>query len=608
MSTNVTLQSSIQSLPASLQRSLPKLAVLQGGGNLVVVSHVIRSESVEAAKIEMDALVTAGLAEEEKYTYYRLDAELLSHLGSTIGKEERQVAFQHWLAAMDQLLGFLYQQYFEDNVMATALVTSERQNLMAYLAEVSQAPNLVSDNAPQVMELLKRMETLLKNQEAPTEKATLANWMASAEALQGGWSAVRFDLERQNVEQLLQQGSLEPASRSAQSLVQQCYEAGSAAYVGANNDSALANILLGRVMKAGGSGEQALSYLQQAESLLEPTLENDKTASLYMVASLMEQGECLFTQGQLVPAEVCYSRAIEVAESVDDLRGSGVAQTQRASIYSAMSRPADALRGFESSLEVFQQLGDVVLTVNVWHQIAMLHRVNQDFDSAKIALESALALLQAQGNAPGVISSLLELGSLSETREAFGEAADYYRQALKSAEESGDQYRQVVSGNRLADALRQDNQVEEALKVLEQAGNLGQQFGHDAEPWKTWSILSNLEAASNNPQGAMAARERAIEAYVSFRVEGGQNDEGDGQLCAMVLQGIQTEQTSRVAEMLTKLAANEAWQSTENKALLVVLTDFMEGKRGVPLIENADLNYRHVAELMILQDRLPDAA
>ena len=173
MSTNVTLQSSIQSLPASLQRSLPKLAVLQGGGNLVVVSHVMRSESVEAAKIEMDALVTAGLAEEEKYTYYRLDAELLSHLGSTIGKEERQVAFQHWLAAMDQLLGFLYQQYFEDNVMATALVTSERQNLMAYLAEVSQAPNLVSDNAPQVMELLKRMETLLKNQEAPTEKATL---------------------------------------------------------------------------------------------------------------------------------------------------------------------------------------------------------------------------------------------------------------------------------------------------------------------------------------------------------------------------------------------------------------------------------------------------
>jgi len=607
MSTNAALQSSIQSLSASLQKSLPKLAVLQDGGNLVVVSHVMRSESVDAAKADMDALVAAGLGEEKKYTYYRLNPELLSHLRSTINKEERQVAFQHWLAAMDQLLGFLYQQYFEDNVMAIGLATSERQNLMAYLAEVAQAPNLVSDNAPQVMELLKRMDTLLKKQEAPTEKGMLQKWMASAEVLQGGWSAVRFDLERQNVEQLLQQGSLEPASRAAQSLVQQCHEAGSTAYVGANNDLALANILLGRVMKAGGSGEQALGYLQQAESLLEPTIENDKTAGLYLVASLMEQGECLFTQGQLVPAEVSYSRAIEVAESVDDLRGSGVAQTQRASIYSAMSKPADALRGFESALEVFQQLGEVVLTVNVWHQIAMLHRVNQDFDSAKTALESALALLQAQGNAPGVISSLLELGGLSETEENYVDAVDYYRQALKAAEDSDDQYRQVASGNRLADALRQSGNIDEALKVLEQAGNLGQQFGHDAEPWKTWDILSNLESASSNIKGAMAARQRAIEAYTAFRVDGGQNNEGDGQLCAMVLQGIQTEQTSRVSEMLTKLSSNDAWQSVENKALLAVLNELLEGKRDISLIENTALHYRHVAELMLLQDRLPSS-
>ncbi len=607
MSTNAALQSSIQSLSASLQKSLPKLAVLQGGGNLVVVSHVMRSESVEAAKSDMDSLVAAGLAEEKQYTFYQLDDGLLAHLRSTVGKDERQVSYQHWLAAMDQLLGFLYQQYFEDNVMAVALATLERDNLMAYLGEIAQAPNLVNENAPQVLVLLKRMETLISKQDAPTEKEKLTQWMKNADSLLGAWSAVRFDLERQNVEQLLKQGSLEPASRAAQSLVQQCHEAGSTAYVGANNDLALSNILLGRVMKAGGSGEQALTYLQQAQTLLEPTVENDKTAGLYLVASLMEQGECLFTQGQLVPAEVSYSKAIEVAESVGDLRGSGIAQTQRASIYSAMERPADALRGFESALEIFQSSDEVVLTVNVWHQIAMLHRVNEDFDSAKSALESALALLQAQGNAPGVISSLLELGSLSETQENFPEAVDYYRQALKAAEDSGDQYRQVAAGNRLADAQRQAGNIAEALTVLEQAGNLGQQFGHDAEPWKTWKILSDLEAASDNPDGSQVARQRAIEAYVAFRVEGGQNNEGDGQLCAMVLQGIQTQETARVGEMLAKLGANEAWQSTENKALLSVLNDFLAGKREIPLIENTELNYRHAAELMILQDRLPDA-
>ena len=607
MSTSATIQSSIQSLSPLLQKSLPSLAVLNDGGNLVVVSHVMRSESVDAAKADLDSLQAAGLCEEKEYTYYQLNPELLSHLRSMISKEARQVAFQHWLAAMDQLLGFLYQQYFEDNVMATKLATLERPNLMAYLAEIAQAPNLVADNAPQVFELLKRMDTLLKKQDAPREKENLIQWMKSAEALQGSWSSVRFDLERQNVEQLLQQSLLEPASRSAQSLLQQCHEAGSTAYVGANNDLALANILLARVMKAGGSGEQALSYLQQAQSLLEPTIENDKTAGLYLVASHMEQGECLFTQGQLVPAEVNYSRAIEVAESVDDMRGSGIAQTQRASIYSAMGRPADALRGFESALEVFQSLDEVVLTVNVWHQIAMLHRVNEDFDSAQRALESALKLLKAQGNSPGVISSLLELGNLSEMQQAYPEAVAFYRDALKTAEDSDDQYRQVVSGNRLADALRLEGSIDEAMQVLEKAGELGQQFGHDAEPWKTWNILSNLEAAAENPQGAMAARQRAIETYVAFRAEGGENNEGDGQLCAMVLQGIQTEQTDRVNEMLTKLGSNDAWQSTESKALLGVLGDFLDGKRNIALIETSELHYRHVAELMLLQDRLPDS-
>ena len=192
-------------------------------------------------------------------------------------------------------------------------------------------------------------------------------------------------------------------------------------------------------------------------------------------------------------------------------------------------------------------------------------------------------------------------------KEAFTEAVTYYRQALQTAKESGDQYRQVASGNRLADALRQEGNLDEALKVLEQAGNLGQQFGHDAEPWKTWDILSNLEAASDNAEGAKAARQRAIEAYTAFRVDGGQNNEGDGQLCAMVLQGIQTEQTDRIGEMLAKLGSNEAWQSGENQALLMTLKDFLGGKRDIPLIENAQLHYRHVAELMILQDRLPNS-
>lgn len=605
MSDSSAITSALQALPADIQTSLSKLSVLKEGGNLVVISHVARSESVEAAKAMMDEVVKAGLAEEKEHTYYRFDPELLTHLQSTSQAEQQQVSQQHWLAAMDQLLGFLYQQHFEDTAMAERLSTCERANLMAYLSELSTAPNLVADNANAVLELLRRMDTLLEKQDCPTEQAQIKQWMASAEALLGDWGPLRFDQERQNVEGLIAQNSMLPASRAAQALLQHCHEVGAEAYDGAYKDLAFANILMARILKLGGSGEEALNYLEQAQGILEPKISSDKTAGSYMVASMMEQGECLFAQRQLVPAEVVYSKAIELADSIEDKRGSGIAQTQRAAVYSMLKRPADALRGYQSALDVFEQVGENVLAVNVWHQIAMLHRVNEDYDNAATALTSALDLLTEQKNVVGVISTLVELGGLGEQSDSLADAVNYYKQAVALAEESGDQFRQAAAANRLADVYRKQGDVKLALETLELAGSLGQQFGHAAEPWKTWSILSELHAGNDNPEGAGKARQQAIETYVSYRVDGGQNNEGDGQLCAMVLQAIQTDSDSDVRKLLGQLAENDAWKTEEQQALIKVLTQFLDGERNLALLENTALNYRHVAELMLLQDRLP---
>ena len=594
----------LKSLSEATQLSLSKLSVLKEGGNLVVISHVARSESVEAAKAMMDEVVDASLAEEEEHTYYRFDPELLELLKQTSRPEQQQVSHQHWLAAMDQLLGFLYQQHFEDSAMAERLCTLERANLMAYLSELSVAPNLTADNANAVLELLRRMDTLLEKQDCPEEQAQIKQWTESAEALLGDWGPLRFDQERQNVEGLIAQNSLMPASRAAQALLQHCHEVGAEAYEGADKDLAFANILMARVLKRGGSGEEALNYLQQAQGILEPKISTDKAAGSYMVASLMEQGECLFSQRQLVPAEVVYSKAIELADAIKDMRGSGIAQTQRAAVYSMLKRPADALRGYQSALEVFEQMGEGVLAVNVWHQIAMLHRVNEDYDAAATALTSALALLKDQENTVGVISTLVELGGLNEQSDSLPEAVDYYLQAVTLADESGDQYREAAAANRLADAYRKQGEIKLALETLELAGSLGQQFGHAAEPWKTWNILSELHADNDNQEGADKARQQAIETYVSYRVDGGPNNEGDGQLCGMVLQAIQTDSDADVRKLLGQLAENDAWKTADHQALIQVLIQLLDGQRGLPLLENTALHYRHAAELMLLQDRL----
>ena len=605
---DTSMQSILETLSASTQTLIKNLAVLHEGGNLVVISHVSRSESVEAAKAMMDELIAAELAEEKEHTFYRLKPELLVHLQQTVSKEQQQASFQHWLAAMDQLLGFLYQQCFEDQKMAIALASKERANLMAYAAEMGREDNVNSANAEKIVELLGRWITLLEPQECPIELAQVKQWRGAAEEKLGPWGAERFAVQSENIESLLQQSLVGPAYSAAKSLLDVAEKVGVNAYNGAINDVAFANILVARALKVAGKGEDALSYLQDAQQLMEPTAKVDSAAGLYLVASLMEQGECLFAQQQLVPAEVVYSQAIELADEIGDKQGSGIAQTQRASLYSLLERPADALRGYESALEVFQQLDDKTLIVNVWHQIAMLHRVSEDFDSAIAALEAALSVLQAQGNAVGAISTSLELGGMSEEMNLPEKTVMYYQQALDIAVDIKDDYRQVVAGNRLADGLRQQGNLKQALVELEKAVVLGRQFGHSAEPWKTWDILSDIEKGNNNPKGVLSARLKAIEAYISYRVEGGENEDADAKLCEMVVQAIRTNREGDAQSLLGKLADNPQWQTDYNKALLGVLGQFLEGARGLPLLENVDLHYRHVAELMLIQDQLPNKA
>lgn len=605
MSAN-SIQIALQSLPETTQSALAKLAVLQGGGNLVVISHVTQAESVEAAKVMMDDVVAVGLAEEHDHTYYRFDPALLAHLVEDVAAAQQEESQQHWLAAIDQLLGFLYQQYFEDEAMALRLAGLERANLMAYLGHRATPPILMSDNASQVVELLRRMSALLDKAEADAEQAQVKEWIATAESLQGDWSHIRFEHDRQNVENLFRMRALQPASHAAQALLQRCHTAGSDAYPGANNDLALANILMGQVLKAGQAGEQALGCLQEAQSLLTPHAKTDSVAANLLIGCMMEQGDCLIEQGQLVPAEVLYSQCIEQAESLGDLRGSAIGQTQRASIYSMMERPADALRGYESALEVFETLDDEVMMANVWQHIAMLHKVNQAVDDAKQAFTASLVLLESQGNTRGMISTLLELGNLNEATAEVVTAVDYYHQALQVAKDADDKFLQAVVGNRLADALRKQGDLELALAELDAAGTLGQEFGHAAEPWKSWNTLNLIETAQNNPVAAQAAKQRAIEAYVSYRIDGGENQEREGQLCAAVQSAAQQQRDGELRKVLLQLKDDLGWQDEQDQALLDVLDQLLSGERGLPLLENPKLGYRYAAELMLLQDRLPE--
>ena len=64
---------------------------------------------------------------------------------------------------------------------------------------------------------------------------------------------------------------------------------------------------------------------------------------------------------------------------------------------------------------------------------------------------------------------------------------------------------------------RYDGARQELLRAIE----CNKLFGHAAEPWKTWSVLEDLENAVRDESAAAQARAQAKAAYLAYRRDGG---------------------------------------------------------------------------------------
>ncbi len=58
--------------------------------------------------------------------------------------------------------------------------------------------------------------------------------------------------------------------------------------------------------------------------------------------------------------------------------------------------------------------------------------------------------------------------------------------------------------------------------------NAIESFGHAAEPWTAWALLHDLEQATGNTQAAADAWRQAVQSYLAYRRDGGENQDAWG--------------------------------------------------------------------------------
>ena len=260
---------------------------------------------------------------------------------------------------MGQLVDFLYQQRFQDTKLAAQLTQLELPNLMAYLALLEQAVQAETATAEQLADKAGSVEQLLANINQPQALAQVVIWRQQAAQSLSEWSHARFENERMSIERLLQQNDAQQAYQKAQALLQQCRQMGEQAYQGADYDLAMAEFLLGRVLKTRGAAAEALPHLQQAQKRFEQLAQQGNQSAARMAsAALTEQADCLRDLGRLEDAAKVYQECIKRSEELEDTRGVAVGKIQLATVYLQQKRYGDALQGYQQALELFQQLDE----------------------------------------------------------------------------------------------------------------------------------------------------------------------------------------------------------------------------------------------------------
>lgn len=595
-----SVELSLRRLPPDMQQQIKPLGVFHGGAHWWVMQQVLGVDKETALDIGR-TLIGVGLAEAMPYSHLRLDPALPPYLLRDLGEAEQVAARSRWAEAMMQLRRFLYQQKFQDAELSARLMLLELPNLMALLDWIEERAT-----PEEVVDLAHRLESLLAPLGRPQAlaRATRAREEATLRLGQeGAWSHARYLAESAKIDRLLEGGQVRTAYQVAQQLLERSLAAGEAAYSGADYAIASAHWLLGKVLNKGGEAEAALAPLGEAQRRFQALVDAGNTAAARMAsATITKTADCLTDLGRLDEAVAAYQEAIGRDEKRGDQRDVAVGKCQIGTVRLLQNRYQEALATYTEARTSFESLGELGSVAVIWHQIGMVHREAGQFEQAESAYRQSLAIRVREKLVADEASSLNELGNLYDAMGRLEEAVKCYRQAADIFVRLQNERHEGFVCNNLAITLIKLKRYDEARPELLRAIECKQRYGHAATPWKAWDILYDLEQATGHPQAAAEARQRALEAYLAYRHDGGQSYDWGAQRCAAVAEAIKQGETTVLAQKLAEYLKTEA--GPRGKMLLPKLQAILSGSRDPALADDPALIFADAVELKLLLESL----
>jgi tetratricopeptide (TPR) repeat protein len=596
-----SVELSLRRLSAANQERARMLGVFHGGAQLGILRMMMQWEVTDVEALANE-LIETGLATPNRYNHLTLNPALCPYLRGRMDAVEREGLTARWVEVMTAYVAFLEQQQDQNIEVAATLTVLELPNLFVLLDCVQRA-----GDAEATIDLATSLYRLLQFAGKPRLLERVGQVRdAAAATLGNAWNHTRFQAARTRIEQQLNGGRLREALDGAQQVLQRVQGAGEGAYPGADYDLAMAGWLLARVLQRVGGSEQALPLLDEARQRFEAVAQERPSKAAERMASVCfaDRGDCLLDLGRLDEAAAAYEENIQRAEQLADARQVAVGKGQLGTVRLAQRRYPEALAAYVEARTRFTQLDEPGSVAVIWHQTGMAYQDAGQPEAAEDAYRKSLAIKVRLGDVAGQADTLVQLGNLYVyVLNRPEEAAAFYRQAADKYVEIGDVAKEGKVRNNLGETLRQLRRLDEARQEIRRAIECDAQFGHAAEPWRTWDILAYIETDASNPTAAADVKRQAIACYLTYRRDGGENHAGSGRICLAVTQSLLADDAPTAASLLQQLAVHPN-ASGSLGTFIRALQAIVAGSRDRSLADVPDLDYGMAAEILVLIETL----
>jgi len=237
-------------------------------------------------------------------------------------------------------------------------------------------------------------------------------------------------------------------------------------------------------------------------------IEQDNTELLARI--LAEQANVSVVYGDLTRALEGYQRSLVILEQVGDLQGKAATLHQMAQVYLTRGDLEQAMRLYQQSLALKEQVGDLQGKATTLHQMAQVYLTRGDLEQAMRLYQQSLALKEQVGDMKGKAATLANMAQVYLTRGDLEQALRLYQQSLALKEQVGDLQGKAATLHNMAGVYLTRGDLEQAMRLYQQSLALKEQVGDLQGKAATLASMAQVYLTRGDLEQAMRLYQQSL--------------------------------------------------------------------------------------------------